>query len=106
MILNLFYFIVSCVCVKEFFPDKLIWDIVLGFAFATWLLYCITFGIKWEMKHLENKMEKIEREEDRLLTSLEGQMSTLHNSIEQHQNSEDKEQLKEQLKVKKKKEKN
>ena len=103
MILNLFYFIVCCAVVKEFFPDKIVWDIILGFAFATWLLYCVTFGIKWEMKHLEEKMKKIESEEDKLLSSLEGQMSNLHDSIEKHQNNEDKERLKEQLKNKDKK---
>ena len=64
MVLNFFYFFVSYVYVKNEFPRHIVWDIVLGIIFAVWVLYCFTFGIKWEMKHLEEKAKKIEQQED------------------------------------------
>ena len=68
MVLNFFYFFVSYVYVKNEFPRHIVWDIVLGIIFAVWVLYCFTFGIKWEMKHLEEKAKKIEQQEDELLS--------------------------------------
>ena len=48
-----------------------------------WVLYCFTFGVKWEMKHLEEKAKKIERQEDELLTSLEEQMGYLNTTLKE-----------------------
>lgn len=83
MVLNFFYFFVSYVYVKNEFPQHIVWDIVLGIIFAVWVLYCFTFGIKWEMKHLEEKAKKIEQQEDELLSGLEEQMGYLHTALKE-----------------------
>ena len=94
MVLNFFYFFVSYVYVKNEFPRHIVWDIVLGIIFAVWVLYCFTFGIKWEMKHLEEKAKKIEQQEDELLSGLEEQMGYLNTTLnkqkkekEEHKNN-------------------
>ena len=76
--------------VKREFPHNMVWDIILGVIFAVWVLYCFTFGVKWEMKHLEEKVKKIERQEDKLLSGLEEQMGYLNMTLkEQKKERED-----------------
>ena len=80
--------------VKREFPRHMAWDIVLGIIFAVWVLYCFTFGVKWEMKHLEEKAKKIEQQEDELLSGLEEQRGYLNTTLkkqkkekEEHKNN-------------------
>lgn len=90
MILNFFYFFVSYVYVKTNFPRSIIWDILLGVIFAVWVLYCFTFGVKWEMKHLEEKAKRIERQENELLSGLEEQMDYLHSTLKEQKKEKEK----------------
>ncbi len=90
MILNFFYFFVSYVYVKKEFPHHIVWDIILGIAFAVWVLYCFTFGVKWEMKHLEEKAKKIEKQEDELLSGLEEQMGYLNSTLKKQKEEKEK----------------
>lgn len=86
--------------VKREFPQHLVWDIVLGVVFAVWVLYCFTFGVKWEMKHLEEKAKKIEQQEDELLSGLEEQMGYLNTTLKKQK--KEKEEHKNNLKIKRK----
>lgn len=90
MVLNFFYFFVSYVYVKKEFPQNMAWDIVLGVIFAIWILYCFTFGVKWEMKQLEDKAKKIEQQEDELLYSLEEHMRGLKSTLKEQKKEKEK----------------
>ena len=79
----------------------MVWDIILGIVFAVWVLYCFTFGVKWEMKHLEEKAKKIEQQEDELLSGLEEQMGYLNTTLKEHK-KEREERKKKTKKIKKK----
>lgn len=89
MVLNFFYFLVSYIYVKKEFPQHTVWDIVLGVIFAVWILYCFTFGVKWEMKHLEEKAKRIEQQEDELLYSLEEHMRDLKSTLKEQKKEKD-----------------
>lgn len=90
MVLNLFYFFVSYVYVKEEFPHNIIWDGLLGFIFAVWIFYCFTFGVKWEMKYLEEKAKRIDHQENLLLSRLEEQMDYLNSTIKEQKKDKEK----------------
>lgn len=90
MVLNFFYFFVSYMYVKREFPRHMVWDIVLGVIFVVWILYCFTFGVKWEMKHLEEKAKKIEQQEDELLYSLEEHMRDLKSTLKEQKKEKEK----------------
>lgn len=90
MTLNLFYFFVSYVYVKEEFPHNFIWDGILSVIFVVWILYCFTFGVKWELKYLEEKAKKIEQQENELLTGLEEQMDYLNSTLKEQKKEKEK----------------
>ena len=90
MVLNLFYFFVSYVYVKKEFPHSFVWDGLLVIIFVVWILYCFTFGVKWELKYLEEKAKRIEQQENELLTGLEEQMIYLKSTLKEQKKEKEK----------------
>ena len=63
LILNAFYFFVGAHYLTTCHTTSILSYIVLVVAFSVYIGYCYTFGVKWEIKHIQYNEEKIENME-------------------------------------------
>lgn len=89
LVLNAFYFFVSVHYVVTCHTTSTLWYIGLGVVFAIYVAYCYTFGIKWEIKHIQASREKI-ADMEKKIESMERNISfLLRNYIDESDNYED-----------------
>ena len=60
LILNAFYFFIGAHYLITCHTTSVLSYIVLAIAFFVYIGYCYTFGVKWEIKHIQSNEEKIE----------------------------------------------
>ena len=63
LILNAFYFFIGAHYLITCHTTSVLSYIVLAIAFFVYIGYCYTFGVKWEIKHIQSNEEKIENME-------------------------------------------
>ena len=63
LILNAFYFFIGAHYLTTCHTTSILSYIVLVIAFSVYIGYCYTFGVKWEIKHIQSNEEKIENME-------------------------------------------
>ena len=63
LILNAFYFFIGAHYLTTCHTTSILSYIVLVVAFSVYIGYCYTFGVKWEIKHIQSNEEKIENME-------------------------------------------
>ena len=63
LILNAFYFFIGAHYLTTCHTTSILSYIVLVVAFSVYIGYCYTFGVKWEIKHIQYNEEKIENME-------------------------------------------
>lgn len=63
LILNAFYFFIGAHYLITCHTTSVLSYIVLAIAFSVYIGYCYTFGVKWEIKHIQSNEEKIENME-------------------------------------------
>lgn len=56
-------------------------DIILMVIFLIYLGYCYTFGVKWEMKHIQANSEKISTLEKKIAT-MEKEINSLREELD------------------------
>ena len=63
LILNAFYFFIGAHYLITCHTTSVLSYIVLAIDFFVYIGYCYTFGVKWEIKHIQSNEEKIENME-------------------------------------------
>lgn len=66
LILNAFYFFVSVHYVITCHTTSVVWYFGLAGVFAIYVAYCYTFGVKWEIKHIQENQEKLDKLEKKI----------------------------------------
>lgn len=66
LILNAFYFFIGAHYLTTCHTTSILSYIVLVIAFSVYIGYCYTFGVKWEIKHIQSSQEKIETMEKKI----------------------------------------
>jgi hypothetical protein len=66
LILNAFYFFIGAHYLTTCHTTSILSYIVLAVAFSVYIGYCYTFGVKWEIKHIQSSQEKIEAMEKKI----------------------------------------
>lgn len=66
LILNAFYFFIGAHYLTTCHTTSILSYIVLVVAFSVYIGYCYTFGVKWEIKHIQSNQEKIETMEKKI----------------------------------------
>lgn len=66
LILNAFYFFIGAHYLTTCHTTSILSYIVLAVAFSVYIGYCYTFGVKWEIKHIQSNQEKIEAMEKKI----------------------------------------
>ena len=68
LVLNAFYFFVTIHYFITTQPTSVLYYILLAIAFSVYIAYCYTFGVKWEIKHIQSNKEKIDNMEKKIET--------------------------------------
>lgn len=93
LILNAFYFFLGIHYVVTCHITSTFWYIGLCVVFVIYIAYCYTFGVKWEIKHIQANREKIVDMEKKI-ESMEQDISfLLRNYNDKFDNSEDSEDV-------------
>lgn len=79
--LNAFYFFVGVHYITNCHTTDNLWYIALGIVFVIYLGYCYTFGVKWEMKHIQANSEKISTLEKKIAT-MEKEINSLREELD------------------------
>jgi hypothetical protein len=66
LILNAFYFFIGAHYLTTCYTTSILSYIVLVIVFSVYVGYCYTFGVKWEIKHIQSDKEKIENIEKKI----------------------------------------
>ncbi len=89
LILNAFYFFVGVHYVATCHTTSILWYVALIVMLLIYLAYCYTFGVKWEIRHIQANKEKIDTMEKKIENMERNINFLLQNHIDESENYED-----------------